>query len=261
MSTAASAGSPLLKVDDVTVRFGGITAIDGVSFGVAKGELAGLIGPNGAGKTTMLRVITGVVRPRPGRVLLDGTDITSTPPAFRARMGLGLSHQIVRPFRNMTIRENVMLSAGHAKTGVPFKAMFQVKREAESVRAERLLDRVGIAHLADQNPATQPLGVLKRLEVARALALEPKLLLLDEPLAGLNHAEAETLAGTILELNRGGITIILIEHNLAEVLRVCPRLVVMDNGRKIADGDARTVIEDPRVVAAYLGEGAAHAAA
>ena len=258
---SAAAGQPLLEVSGVTVRFGGITAVDDVSFGVAKGELAGLIGPNGAGKTTMLRAVTGAVRPRTGRVLLDGVDITATPSAIRARMGLGLSHQIVRPFRNMTIRENVMVSAGYLKTGVPFKAMFQVRRGAEHARAEALLDKVGIAHLADQSPATQPLGVLKRLEVARALALDPKLLLLDEPLAGLNHAEAETLAGTIQDLNRAGTTIILIEHNLAEVLRVCPRLVVMDNGRKIADGDARTVIEDPQVVAAYLGEGAAHAAA
>lgn len=251
----------LLEVDGVGVRFGGIQALDDVSFALEEGELLGLIGPNGAGKTTMLRAITGVVRPNPGRIRLAGADITDLPTDRRARMGLALTHQIVKPLRAMTARDNVALAAGHKKTANVLAALFAVDRTKELARADELLRLVGIENHADAMPSTLPLGALKRLEVARALALDPQVLLLDEPLAGLNHVEAARLADTIVDLNRTGVSIVLIEHNLGEVMRICRRLVVLDNGRRIAVGESRDVMDDPTVRAAYLGQEAGDAAA
>jgi branched-chain amino acid transport system ATP-binding protein len=251
----------LLEIEDVGVRFGGIQALDNVSFALEPGEMLGLIGPNGAGKTTMLRAITGVVRPNPGRIRLAGADITDLPTDRRARMGLTLTHQIVKPLRAMTARDNVALAAGHARTANVLAALFAGDRSRERARADELLRLVGIENHADAMPSTMPLGALKRLEVARALALDPKVLLLDEPLAGLNHVEAARLADTIVELNRAGLSIVLIEHNLGEVMRICRRLVVLDNGRRIAMGAAKAVMDDPVVRAAYLGQEADHAAA
>ncbi|WP_426394773.1 ABC transporter ATP-binding protein [Ralstonia sp. R-29] len=243
----------LLSIDNVTVRFGGLTAIDGVSFNVQAGELLGLIGPNGAGKTTMLRSMTGVVRISDGNVSLDGESLNGLPVHKRIRRGLSLSQQLVKPLRAMSVLDNVALAAGSTKTASPLRALMNVSRDAELAAAREALERVGIAHVADQAPAIQPLGILKRLEMARALALQPRALLLDEPLAGLNSREARALADTIAEVNRQGVTIVLIEHNLGEVMRICSRLVVLDNGRKIAEGAPRAVMDDPAVRAAYLG--------
>ncbi len=246
--------TPVLELDRVGVRFGGVHALRDVGFAVRPGELLGLIGPNGAGKTTALRVITGVLRPASGRVTLAGEEVTRLPVHARIRRGLALSQQIVRPFASMTLAENVMLAAGAARTRQPLRALCQRDRGAERARAHELLARVGLAEAADLRPAAVPLGFLKRLEVARALALEPRVLLLDEPLAGLNSAEARALADTIAGLRDAGLTVVLIEHNLGEVLRICSRLVVLDNGRRIADGAPDAVIADPAVRAAYLGE-------
>jgi branched-chain amino acid transport system ATP-binding protein len=253
MSATAQTGTPLLRVSGVTVRFGGLTAVDSVSFDVHQGELLGLIGPNGAGKTTVLRSITGVVRATEGRVELDGQPIDGLPIDRRILRGLSLSQQLVKPFREISLIDNVALAAGSAKTMSPLKSLLHVARDEELETARQMLERVGIAAHANQSPAIQPLGVLKRLEMARALALKPRLFLLDEPLAGLNSNEARGLADTIAEINRQGVTIVLIEHNLGEVMRICQRLVVLDNGRKIGDGEPRAVMNDPMVRAAYLG--------
>jgi branched-chain amino acid transport system ATP-binding protein len=255
----------LLCVSAVTVRFFGLSAISDVSFDVYQGELLGLIGPNGAGKTTMLRVITGVVRPSSGSVLLDGKSLDGLPTHLRIRRGLALSQQIVTPFRGMSLIDNVALAAGAGKTASPVTALFHWRRERELETGRQLLSRLGIEPHADESPAIQPMGILKRLELARALALAPRLLLLDEPLAGLNSKEARLLADTITGINRSGTTVVMIEHNLGEVLRVCQRLVVLDNGRKIAEGEPAAVMNNVLVRAAYLGPGAAageqHAAA
>jgi branched-chain amino acid transport system ATP-binding protein len=249
--------SALLSIGAVTVLFDGVTAISDVSFDVYRGELLGLIGPNGAGKTTMLRVITGVVRPTTGSVLLEGKSLDGLPTHLRIRRGVALSQQIVTPFRAMSLLDNVALAAGADKTASPVKALFHSRRERELQTGRQLLSRLGIELHANESPAIQPMGILKRLELARALALAPRLLLLDEPLAGLNSKEARLLADTITDINRSGITVIMIEHNLGEVLRVCHRLVVLDNGKKIADGEPATVMNNAIVRAAYLGSGAA----
>ncbi len=245
----------LLSITGVTVRFGGVDALTEVGFEVPEGALLGLIGPNGAGKTTMLRAVTGMVRPQAGSIVLDGAEISRLPTHRRVRLGLGLSQQIVRPFAGMTAVENVALAAGYAKTADPLRALAAASRQAERERALALLDLVGIADAAESLPAELPLGYLKRVEVARALALDPKVLLLDEPLAGLNTNEASRLADTVVDLNRQGTTVVLIEHNLSEVMRVCRHLVVLDNGRKIGDGDPAEVMTDPAVRDAYLGAG------
>lgn len=255
MKTVAANNTPLLKVSGVTVRFGGLTAIDQVSFEVFPGELLGLIGPNGAGKTTMLRSITGVVRVTEGQVELAGENLNHLPTHKRIQKGLALSQQLVKPFREISVLDNVALSAGAGITRSPLRALTHVSQHDELAVGREMLERVGIASYADQRPGIQPLGILKRLEVARALALKPKLLLLDEPLAGLNSKEASALATTIGDINRQGVTIILIEHNLSEVMRICQRLVVLDNGRKIASGAPQAVMHDPAVRAAYLGTG------
>jgi branched-chain amino acid transport system ATP-binding protein len=253
--------SRILEVEGVRVRFGGVVAVDDVSFGVDRGDFLSLIGPNGAGKTTLLRAIIGVVQPGSARIVLDGHDITNLPIHKRTRLGLAMTHQIVRPFRSMTVLDNVTLAAGRHRLERVLAAMTKASRQLERERARRLLDLVGIGAAADKPIAGQPLGVLKRLEVARALALEPNILFLDEPLAGLNTAEAGRMADTIETINQEGMTIFMIEHNLGEVLRVSRRLMVMDNGAKIADGPPDQVMRDPAVRAAYVGKESDDAAA
>ena len=251
----------LLDVKDVTVHFGGVHALEAVSFQVLENELLSLIGPNGAGKTTMLRAITGVVSPQHARIRLDGREISRMPTHRRAQLGMAMTHQIVRPFRSMTLLDNVALAAGHRRLRRVFRSMVSVNRERERRKAAQLLELVGIADHAGQAVTGQPLGVLKRLEVARALALEPRLLLLDEPLAGLNHVEAERLADTLMQINAEGLTVVMIEHNLGEVLRISRRLVVLDNGVKIANGVPAEVMRMEDVRAAYVGKEKQHAAA
>jgi branched-chain amino acid transport system ATP-binding protein len=245
--------SELLRVDDISIRFGGVQAVNGVTLSIERGDLLGLIGPNGAGKTTVLSLITGILRPDSGRVLLGTEDISRLPTHERVRRGIALTHQIVRPFGSLTVLENVVLAAGLKRNRLALKAMFQVSRTQEERSARGLLERIGLEDYRDAYPGVLPLGLLKRLEVARALALNSRILLLDEPLAGLNQRETTELTDTITEINREGMTVILVEHNLRQVLRVASRLVVLDGGSVIADGDPGHVMQNPTVRNAYLG--------
>ncbi len=243
----------VLRVENVTVQFGGVIAVEEVSLQIEQGQMIGFIGPNGAGKTTLLRAVTGIVKPTVGRILLDGVDLGDWSIDRRVRAGLALAQQNVKPHRSMSMLENVTLACGAAKTRRIGTAMFAIDRHSEAASAGKLLARVGLDEVKDALPSTLPLGFLKRLEVARALALNPKLLLLDEPLAGLNQAEAQGMADLIRELNQQGQAILLIEHNLREVTRICQTLYVQDNGRHLAFGATREVMENPLVRNAYLG--------
>ncbi|MFK5978242.1 MAG: ATP-binding cassette domain-containing protein [Rhizobiaceae bacterium] len=245
----------VLDVEDVTVRFGGVVAVDGASLSIGQSEIVGFIGPNGAGKTTLMRVITGIIKPDTGRVRLQGRDLLGKSINERVRHGMALAQQIVQPLRDLTLLQNVALACGAKKTLHAWKSIGFFNREEEEDRANELLTRVGIGDAVNALPSTLPLGYLKRLEVARALALNPKLLLLDEPLAGLNQSEAGALADLIGELNADGLTILLIEHNLREVMRICPNIYVQDNGRPLAMGNAQEVMNRPEVREAYLGGG------
>jgi len=246
---------PILEVNDISVTFGGIKAVDGASFTLNQGELIGFVGPNGAGKSTLMKVLTGVVAPKSGSVRLNGKDILGLPTHQRIREGLALAQQIVQPLKKFTLLENVSLACGLAKTANPLRSMIQFDRGIEKEKATELLSRVGLdKNTLNSYPDELPLGFLKRLEVARAIALEPKLLLLDEPLAGLNQSEAESLADLILSLNKDGLSILFIEHNLKEVMRICPKVYVQDQGRPLAFGDTKLVMSMPDVIRAYLGE-------
>ncbi len=245
-----------LQLDDVAIQFGGVKAVDGVTFSVTPGEFVGLIGPNGAGKTTLIRIVAGVLRPDRGTVALSGSDVTRDPTAARVRKGLALTHQVVRPFREMTVLDNVVLAAGYRRTAHPLGAMLQVDRRNEDERAIEILGRVGLAGTETRLAGALPLGQMKRLEMARALAVDPQVILLDEPLAGLNHVEASRQVEVIGAVNAQGITVVLVEHNLEEVMRNCRRLIVLNNGQVIGDGEPRAVMADPVVHDAYVGSGA-----
>jgi branched-chain amino acid transport system ATP-binding protein len=250
-----------LEVEDVAIRFGGVQAVAGVTCRIASGEIVGLIGPNGAGKTTLLRMVAGILTPDSGRIAILGRDVTGLPTELRIRAGLAITHQIVRPFRSMSVLDNVVLAAGHRLTANPLRALVSYRRDDEEGRASAILASVGLSGAERKPIAALPLGQLKRLELARALAVEPVVLLLDEPLAGLNHSEAMAQADVIAAINARSVTTVLVEHNLAEVARVCRRLVVLDQGRIIADGTPNEVMTDRAVRDAYLGKGSENAAA
>jgi branched-chain amino acid transport system ATP-binding protein len=248
--------TPALELENVSIRFGGVQAVAGVSLRVSTGEFVGLIGPNGAGKTTLIRIIVGILRADEGRVLLSGSDMRHLSTAARVRQGLAITHQIVKPFRRMTVLENVVLAAGYRRTSNPLRAVLQVERRKETERAAGIIAKVGLAGTERKLAGALPLGQLKRLEMARALAVDPRIILLDEPLAGLDQSEAAQQVDAIAEVNAGGITVVLVEHNLEEVIRICRRLVVLNGGRVIGDGAPREVIADAVVREAYIGDGA-----
>ena len=245
--------SAVLQLDDLAIRFGGVKAIDGVSFSVAQGDFVGLIGPNGAGKTTLIRLVAGMVKPDRGSISLMGKNVTRDSTASRVRKGLALTHQIVRPFRGMTVIDNVTLAAGYHRTKNPLGAMLHVDRRSENARATDILRQVGLAGEEGKLAGSLPLGQMKRLEMARALAMDPKVMLLDEPLAGLNHMEAARQVEAIADVNAQGITVVLVEHNIEQVMRSCRRLIVLNNGKVIGDGEPKMVMADPVVHDAYVG--------
>ena len=248
----------LLEVDDVSVRFGGIVALDGLSFTIDDGQICGLIGPNGAGKTTMFNVVSRIYQPSSGAVRFDGRDLLSVPAHGIAGLGIARSFQNLALFPSMSLLENPMTGAhSRARAGFWRAALrLGVQREEETLRAEAfaILASLDLAHLAFHPAAGLPFGTLKRLEIARALASRPKLLLLDEPASGLTHSEVEELGETIQNVrDRFGLTVLLVEHHMGMVMGISDKVVAMEFGRKIAEGTPDEVRADERVIAAYLG--------
>ncbi|MBY0337934.1 MAG: ABC transporter ATP-binding protein [Acetobacteraceae bacterium] len=245
----------------MSLRFGGVRALTDVSFDIRKGEVFSIIGPNGAGKTSMVNCISGRYRPTEGRILFEGQDITRMPPNRRAALGLGRTFQNLALFGHMSVLDNIMVGRHHLLKsgflrGMAYWLGGAQREELEHRReVEEIIDFLEIQHVRKAQAGTLPYGLRKRVELARAVALRPKLILLDEPMAGMNLEEKEDMARYILDLNREwGMTVLMIEHDMGVVMDISDRVMVLDFGKRIAHGGPAEVLADPHVRRAYLGE-------
>ena len=249
----------MLEVSGITQIFGGVTALDTVSFSITKGDITGVIGPNGAGKTTLFNIITGIYRQTAGTVLLEGKDVTGLLPEKLARLAMVRTFQNIELFGAMTVLENVMVGM-HTKSSSGLLAcalkmpwsISEEKRIREG--AEKWLEFTGITDLAGHTAASLPFGKGRLLEIARALAVGPRIILMDEPAAGLNSQETVSLAHLIKQIRDLGITVVLVEHDMELVMDICDRIVVLNLGKKLAEGTPREIQDNHEVIAAYLGD-------
>jgi branched-chain amino acid transport system ATP-binding protein len=235
----------LLEIDGLTKRFGGFMALNGVTLHVKPGERFGLIGPNGSGKTTLINCVSGSLYPDGGRILFEGRDITTLPPHRRTRLGIARSFQIPKPFRSMSVRDNL---------GIPLEYAGHARASEEAAAISDILRSIGLEPKADLKPAGLTQIEMRKLELARAMAARPRLLISDEAMAGLSSAEVDDILAILFRLNEQGITIIMIEHIMRAVMRFSERIAVLDAGERIAEGTPDEIVRNPAVEKAYLGE-------
>ncbi|MGO4852896.1 ABC transporter ATP-binding protein [Phaeovulum sp. W22_SRMD_FR3] len=253
----------LLSIEGLGIAFGGLKAVHDVSFAVKPGEIVSVIGPNGAGKTTLFNMISGVYQPGSGRVRLNGEEVTGMAPHLLARRGMSRTFQNLQIFQSMTVLENAVTGYHLQESGAVLADLLGLpasrrRARAAEAGARQLLSRVGLERAAEREAGNLSYGSLKRLEIARALALNPKVLLLDEPAAGCNAVETEEIDHLIAEVAASGVAILLVEHDMKMVMRISNHIVVLDHGEKIAEGDPAMVSQNPAVIAAYLGAEHAH---
>jgi branched-chain amino acid transport system ATP-binding protein len=243
----------LLAVKEVSKHFGGLKALDRIDFEVKSGEILGLIGPNGAGKTVCFNLISGVYGSSSGKIMFNGRRTDGTASHQVAKLGVGRTFQIVKPFASLSVLENVLVARGIARYQNFAKIWSSWKSNSERQKGLKMLERVGLADLANRKAGLLPLGNLRRLEIARALTVGTRLILLDESFSGLRHEEITHLEALIRGIRDDGTAVLLIEHNMRVAMKLCDRLVVLDHGRKIAEGSPEAIRQDERVVEAYLG--------
>ena len=244
----------LMRIEDLKMYFGGLKAIDGFDLSIYKGETLGIIGPNGAGKTTLFNAICGVFIPTGGKVIFEGKEVQGTPAHEMAKKGISRTFQISKPLSGLTIFDNVVAAAGvHEYTGIKSYFRKAHTKEVED-RVEEVIREVGLADVANKKASDVSLGYLRRLEIARALVTEPKLIMLDEPCAGLSNFAINEITELIMALKEKGQSIVLIEHNLPITMKVCDRITVLSYGKKIAEGTPDEVKNNRQVIEAYLGE-------
>jgi branched-chain amino acid transport system ATP-binding protein len=261
---AEESGTVVLQAENVTMRFGGLTAVDSVNFRVNRGEIMGLIGPNGAGKTTFFNCLTGLYLPTTGRVVFDG-EVLPPKPRKVVMAGMARTFQNIRLFGNMTALENVMVGRYCRTTTGPFTSIirgpkFRRDEKATRDRAQELLDFVGLGHTTESLARNLPYGDQRRLEIARALATDPKLLLLDEPTAGMNPQETRQAEELVFKIRDQGLAVVVIEHDMRFIFNLCDRVLCLVQGRALIEGTPEEVQSDPRVIEAYIGTGPEDAA-